>query len=140
MTSKSSSMSKTATIVANSFMSNISSFWGNASDSTRVSNSNSNAIIPSGSNIECVMPYYHTPTSIHHIHTLDHYSDGTIITRQEQNQIDKYENDADSSEDSNDLFKNLSIWLISTLKRRKKKMNKHKLRKRRKLLRLKSKK
>lgn len=34
----------------------------------------------------------------------------------------------------------LSTWLISTLKRRKKKMNKHKLRKRRKLLRLKAKK
>jgi hypothetical protein len=34
----------------------------------------------------------------------------------------------------------LSIWLISTLKRRKKMMNKHKLRKRRKKLRLKSKK
>jgi hypothetical protein len=32
----------------------------------------------------------------------------------------------------------LSIWLISTLKRRKKMMNKHKLRKRRKKLRLKS--
>ncbi len=37
-------------------------------------------------------------------------------------------------------LQNLSIWWISTLKRRKKKMNKHKLRKRRKLLRLKSKK
>lgn len=34
----------------------------------------------------------------------------------------------------------LSLWLISTLKRRKKMMNKHKLRKRRKKLRLKSKK
>ena len=34
----------------------------------------------------------------------------------------------------------LSVWLISTLKRRKKMMNKHKLRKRRKKLRLKSKK
>ena len=34
----------------------------------------------------------------------------------------------------------LSIWLISTLKRRKKMMNKHKLRKRRKKLRLKTRK
>lgn len=34
----------------------------------------------------------------------------------------------------------LSTWLISTLKRRKKKMNKHKLQKRRKLLRAKNKK
>lgn len=34
----------------------------------------------------------------------------------------------------------LSVWLISTLKRRKKMMNKHKLRKRRKKMRLKSKK
>ena len=32
-----------------------------------------------------------------------------------------------------------STWLISTLKRRKKKMNKHKLQKRRKLLRAKNK-
>eukprot|EP00573_Skeletonema_grethae_P003357 CAMPEP_0201685738 /NCGR_PEP_ID=MMETSP0578-20130828/428_1 /ASSEMBLY_ACC=CAM_ASM_000663 /TAXON_ID=267565 /ORGANISM="Skeletonema grethea, Strain CCMP 1804" /LENGTH=89 /DNA_ID=CAMNT_0048169691 /DNA_START=260 /DNA_END=529 /DNA_ORIENTATION=- len=32
----------------------------------------------------------------------------------------------------------LSVWLISTLKRRKKMMNKHKLRKRRKKLRLKT--
>ena len=34
----------------------------------------------------------------------------------------------------------LSVWLISTLKRRKKMMNKHKLRKRRKKLRLKTRK
>ena len=34
----------------------------------------------------------------------------------------------------------VSIWLISTLKRRKKMMNKHKLRKRRKKLRLKTRK
>ena len=44
------------------------------------------------------------------------------------------------SSSSNNLFEELSTWLISTLKRRKKKMNKHKLRKRRKLLRLKNKK
>lgn len=41
---------------------------------------------------------------------------------------------------NNDTIQDLSTWLISTLKRRKKKMNKHKLRKRRKLERLKSKK
>mmetsp|Transcript_157 Transcript_157/g.201 ORF Transcript_157/g.201 Transcript_157/m.201 type:complete len:125 (-) Transcript_157:24-398(-) len=36
------------------------------------------------------------------------------------------------------VFEDLSTWLISTLKRRKKKMNKHKLRKRRKMLKLKN--
>jgi Mitochondrial domain of unknown function (DUF1713). len=41
---------------------------------------------------------------------------------------------------NNGIIQDLSTWLISTLKRRKKKMNKHKLRKRRKLERLKSKK
>lgn len=41
---------------------------------------------------------------------------------------------------SNSIIMDLSKWLISTLKRRKKKMNKHKLRKRRKLERLKGKK
>ena len=45
-----------------------------------------------------------------------------------------------NNEDSSDAPFDLSTWLISTLKRRKKKMNKHKLKKRRKLLRLKSKK
>jgi hypothetical protein len=42
--------------------------------------------------------------------------------------------------ESNSIIMDLSKWLISTLKRRKKKMNKHKLRKRRKLERLKGKK
>lgn len=43
-------------------------------------------------------------------------------------------------EGASTLTDNLSIWLISTLKRRKKMMNKHKLRKRRKKLRLKTRK
>lgn len=41
---------------------------------------------------------------------------------------------------SSGILEDLSTWLISTLKRRKKKMNKHKLQKRRKKLRLKTKK
>ncbi len=36
------------------------------------------------------------------------------------------------------ILEDMATWLISTLKRRKKKMNKHKLKKRRKKLRLKS--
>eukprot|EP01083_Nonionella_stella_P077111 210375_1 len=41
---------------------------------------------------------------------------------------------------SSGILEDLSTWLISTLKRRKKKMNKHKLQKRRKKLRLSTKK
>eukprot|EP00578_Thalassiosira_sp_NH16_P010109 CAMPEP_0181122492 /NCGR_PEP_ID=MMETSP1071-20121207/25346_1 /TAXON_ID=35127 /ORGANISM="Thalassiosira sp., Strain NH16" /LENGTH=141 /DNA_ID=CAMNT_0023207473 /DNA_START=288 /DNA_END=713 /DNA_ORIENTATION=+ len=41
---------------------------------------------------------------------------------------------------ADDLTEQLSLWQISTLKRRKKMMNKHKLRKRRKRLRLKTRK
>ena len=48
--------------------------------------------------------------------------------------------DEQRSQEDGSALQNLAVWLISTLKRRKKKMNKHKLRKRRKLLRLKSKK
>ena len=43
-------------------------------------------------------------------------------------------------EESNCLLEELSLWQISTLKRRKKMMNKHKLRKRRKKNRLKTRK
>mmetsp|Transcript_3024 Transcript_3024/g.6622 ORF Transcript_3024/g.6622 Transcript_3024/m.6622 type:complete len:152 (-) Transcript_3024:163-618(-) len=41
---------------------------------------------------------------------------------------------------ADDILSELSVWQISTLKRRKKMMNKHKLRKRRKKLRLKTRK
>mmetsp|Transcript_6811 Transcript_6811/g.12818 ORF Transcript_6811/g.12818 Transcript_6811/m.12818 type:complete len:161 (-) Transcript_6811:112-594(-) len=41
--------------------------------------------------------------------------------------------DQETESDSSSILMDLSKWLISTLKRRKKKMNKHKLRKRRKL-------
>lgn len=43
-------------------------------------------------------------------------------------------------DDDEGISQSLSVWLISTLKRRKKMMNKHKLRKRRKKLRLKTRK
>lgn len=43
-------------------------------------------------------------------------------------------------EEVEELLSELSIWQISTLKRRRKKMNKHKLRKRKKKLRLKTRK
>ena len=43
-------------------------------------------------------------------------------------------------EETASALEELSIWQISTLKRRKKMMNKHKLRKRRKKMRLKTKK
>jgi len=50
------------------------------------------------------------------------------------------ESSSESINNSVEYLESLSIWQISTLKRRKKMMNKHKLRKRRKKLRLQSKK
>jgi hypothetical protein len=46
----------------------------------------------------------------------------------------------DTTSTNGDLLSGFSLWQISTLKRRKKMMNKHKLRKRRKKLRLKTRK
>jgi hypothetical protein len=46
----------------------------------------------------------------------------------------------EGEEEEEETTQSLSLWLISTLKRRKKMMNKHKLRKRRKKLRLKTRK
>ncbi len=79
---------------------------------------------------------------------IQHLSDvfsSTIITKDSMDMARKNEtSDPQLHEivevEESSAFENLSVWLISTLKRRKKKMNKHKLRKRRKLLRLKSKK
>lgn len=48
--------------------------------------------------------------------------------------------EVEESEEEEETPQSLSLWLISTLKRRKKMMNKHKLRKRRKKLRLKTRK
>jgi hypothetical protein len=54
-------------------------------------------------------------------------------------QTEEQEQKEEEDDDEQDKFP-LGLWLISTLKRRKKKMNKHKLRKRRKKNRLKNKK
>ena len=54
-------------------------------------------------------------------------------------QTEEQEQKEEDDDDEQDKF-HLGLWLISTLKRRKKKMNKHKLRKRRKKNRLKNKK
>ena len=48
--------------------------------------------------------------------------------------------EVEEGEEEEETPQSLSLWLISTLKRRKKMMNKHKLRKRRKKLRLKTRK
>jgi hypothetical protein len=48
--------------------------------------------------------------------------------------------EVEEGEEEEETTQSLSLWLISTLKRRKKMMNKHKLRKRRKKLRLKTRK
>lgn len=92
------------------------------------------------------IPYYHIPLSITNTPI------GGVKT-QVDSKLDPYYYDETSMTEPNlsdnilvnddndcDVLSNLSCWFISTLKRRKKKMNKHKLRKRRKLLRLKSKK
>lgn len=96
---------------------------------------------------KAVMPYYYpAPTTT--IFTIlrpsffDTNPTATIAVEnlnevQVSSGIEELDHNSSSQEE---MTKNLSIWLISTLKRRKKKMNKHKLRKRRKLLRLKSKK
>ena len=74
--------------------------------------------------------------------------DATLVSlEQTQSQIEenKLVGDASSDlfvlkEEEEESPLSLSVWLISTLKRRKKMMNKHKLRKRRKKLRLKTRK
>jgi len=74
--------------------------------------------------------------------------DATLVSlEQTQSQIEenKWGGDASSDlfvlkEEEEESPLSLSVWLISTLKRRKKMMNKHKLRKRRKKLRLKTRK
>ena len=69
--------------------------------------------------------------------------DFTNILSNESHVVDdvvvKEEEEEEEQQQEKDLF-HVGLWLISTLKRRKKKMNKHKLRKRRKKLRLKSRK
>ena len=79
----------------------------------------------------------YTGTQIHNNH-----EQRTVVDVIDDGCVDANVNDnVNANDNENDeVLKNLSIWFISTLKRRKKKMNKHKLRKRRKLLRLKSKK
>mmetsp|Transcript_9394 Transcript_9394/g.14097 ORF Transcript_9394/g.14097 Transcript_9394/m.14097 type:complete len:111 (-) Transcript_9394:221-553(-) len=73
--------------------------------------------------------------------------DATLVSlEQTQSQIEENKLGGDASSDLFVLKEeeesplSLSVWLISTLKRRKKMMNKHKLRKRRKKLRLKTRK
>mmetsp|Transcript_25340 Transcript_25340/g.42981 ORF Transcript_25340/g.42981 Transcript_25340/m.42981 type:complete len:152 (+) Transcript_25340:173-628(+) len=73
--------------------------------------------------------------------------DATLVSlEQTQSQIEENKWGGDASLDLFVLKEeeesplSLSVWLISTLKRRKKMMNKHKLRKRRKKLRLKTRK
>mmetsp|Transcript_2252 Transcript_2252/g.2879 ORF Transcript_2252/g.2879 Transcript_2252/m.2879 type:complete len:153 (-) Transcript_2252:253-711(-) len=73
--------------------------------------------------------------------------DATLVSlEQTQSQIEENKWGGDASLDlfvlkgEEESPLSLSVWLISTLKRRKKMMNKHKLRKRRKKLRLKTRK
>mmetsp|Transcript_14318 Transcript_14318/g.22094 ORF Transcript_14318/g.22094 Transcript_14318/m.22094 type:complete len:153 (-) Transcript_14318:252-710(-) len=73
--------------------------------------------------------------------------DATLVSlEQTQSQIEENKWGGDASLDlfvlkgEEESLLSLSVWLISTLKRRKKMMNKHKLRKRRKKLRLKTRK
>jgi hypothetical protein len=97
--------------------------------------------------IQGILPYYHHYRNssksffrgeLNHQDTIA-FPQGIIIA---QNDICSHDDDLAvyRQDDENDALSNLSTWFISTLKRRKKKMNKHKLRKRRKLLRLKTKK
>ena len=69
--------------------------------------------------------------------TLDSYQ---VSKTEEERGIVPNEALATLMDTASSAIEELSLWLISTLKRRKKMMNKHKLRKRRKKLRLKSKK
>lgn len=73
--------------------------------------------------------------------------DATLVSlEQTQSQIEENKLVGDASSNlfvlkgEEESLLSLSVWLISTLKRRKKMMNKHKLRKRRKKLRLKTRK
>ena len=140
----SSTYKKTASILVNSFLPNINS----DNKLNIISNNNSGNLNIAVSTLHHVPPYFNptttlpspVPSSSTTIANLDNptYS-GKIITN-EKNEIHLDHNEYEESNDNDTALKNLSVWLISTLKRRKKKMNKHKLRKRRKLLRLKSKK
>ena len=67
-----------------------------------------------------------------------------MVRKIDETEENKYWEDASSTplimEEESSLLDELSFWQISTLKRRKKMMNKHKLRKRKKKMRLKTRK
>lgn len=129
---------KTATILVNSF----SPYVDGDNNVNIVSSRNSSNL-----NIETgTLPPYFYPTPLLSpvlpttITNLENSGNSDNIVMKENYQIHLDNNEHEEFNDNDSVLKELSIWLISTLKRRKKKMNKHKLRKRRKLLRLKSKK
>jgi len=149
-----SSATSAVAVMMNGFMSNISGIVSNKKmmnlSETKMNCQNQLAVTRNGNsnNTEIVMPYHPRPTKIFttvssfpetHPATMTAFENLHDYSRQQQQSLDVEEIDTINSGEE-ELKSNLSVWMISTLKRRKKKMNKHKLRKRRKLLRLKSKK
>ena len=70
----------------------------------------------------------------------NHLRNALVSLEQSLETIEWNQDVMERMEEKEEELSSLGLWLISTLKRRKKKMNKHKLQKRRKKLRLKSKK